>query len=632
MEDRSWIFTEDRVNNPYFKKCLDDFLDFAYKSKAEGSRIFCPCKRCRNLERKKKAVVFQHVMIKGLLTSYTNWIYHGETPWECGQQNTSNIICEMDEEDDMQGLRHDAFGNINFTSAIHVIEEDFDFGLELENDVACGEETTNFFKLLKHAEEELYKGCEGSSREIGRALGKENIIFSDNVSWVQAHRYVLGNLEVVDPFRREHKRLSEVEKPRMSNYERERIHNETFHKWFKKHVEKLETSSNDIVYHKEISYLAAGPDKWVRKIDIYSDIQNEDGLSKHCNNDYSDDGIFTWVREDDDYSSSEDDLGYDNKNGDTSGDDDDFFDEFQQGDEDDIDMDDSNSISQSHQSYFSAKSHHLKSKPNQIPFSDHSEQLHSEPGTDASSDSEATKGVFDGPMKDDSSREDGANSGRGQAKHSNTWGTRTKLQLDWNESHQVIGPNVEVFATQLGIPVKDGNKLPLTCSDWRAILEGIKERFWEDIKLRAKTGMEPSELDVFIHSRQEKNGKQVDEFTSQKLDFNHTSMAQKQAFDDTMNEKIEAMHIQMSVEMDAKLCRFKDDMISHFEERIRNFAPLQREMAAPQQSLLRGSFEVGDGIKNQVEENDDEVNQSEKSYSRRVIHILRKQRTKRAHK
>ncbi|KAL3537853.1 hypothetical protein ACH5RR_001219 [Cinchona calisaya] len=62
---------------------------------------------------------------------------------------------------------------------------------------------------------------------------------------------------------------------------------------------------------------------------------------------------------------------------------------------------------------------------------------------------------------------------------------------------------------------------------------------------------------------------------------NHTSVAQKQAFDDVVNGKIEAMPIEMSVEMDAKLCRFNDDLISCFEERIRNLAPLQREMTTP---------------------------------------------------
>ncbi|KAL3504127.1 hypothetical protein ACH5RR_033968 [Cinchona calisaya] len=89
------------------------------------------------------------------------------------------------------------------------------------------------------------------------------------------------------------------------------------------------------------------------EIDMYSNMQNEGGLSKHCNNDYGDDGIFPWVRkgvdgitldvptpksstniiecgndgddfiEDDDYSSFEDDLGCDNTNGNTSGNDDD---------------------------------------------------------------------------------------------------------------------------------------------------------------------------------------------------------------------------------------------------------------------------------------------------------------------
>ncbi|KAL3504126.1 hypothetical protein ACH5RR_033967 [Cinchona calisaya] len=62
---------------------------------------------------------------------------------------------------------------------------------------------------------------------------------------------------------------------------------------------------------------------------------------------------------------------------------------------------------------------------------------------------------------------------------------------------------------------------------------------------------------------------------------NHTSVAQKKAFDDAVNKMIEAMHIQMSAEMDAKLCRFKDDLISQFEERIHNLAPLQREMITP---------------------------------------------------
>ncbi|KAL3534735.1 hypothetical protein ACH5RR_003196 [Cinchona calisaya] len=62
---------------------------------------------------------------------------------------------------------------------------------------------------------------------------------------------------------------------------------------------------------------------------------------------------------------------------------------------------------------------------------------------------------------------------------------------------------------------------------------------------------------------------------------NHMFVAQKKACDDAMKEKIEAMHIQMSTEMDAKLCHFTNDFISHFEERICNLAPSQKEMTTP---------------------------------------------------
>nr|XP_027071665.1 uncharacterized protein LOC113696453 [Coffea arabica] len=113
-----------------------------------------------------------------------------------------------------------------------------------------------------------YEG-EYLNRQIGRPLGKEEVIYLDDVSWVQAHRYVLGNLETVDPFRREHKHLLKLEKPRMSNYEREKIHSETFYKWFKKHVEDLEKSNSCHDYYKEIAYLVAGPDKWAKSYSGY---------------------------------------------------------------------------------------------------------------------------------------------------------------------------------------------------------------------------------------------------------------------------------------------------------------------------------------------------------------------------
>ncbi|XP_071906871.1 uncharacterized protein [Coffea arabica] len=76
----------------------------------------------------------------------------------------------------------------------------------------------------------------------------------------------------------------------------------------------------------------------------------------------------------------------------------------------------------------------------------------------------------------------GDNSGRGLARRSAGWGGGKKLELVWNARGQVIGPNATQYISQVGILVKDGNKLPLTYTDWRAMPEGSKERFWEDIK------------------------------------------------------------------------------------------------------------------------------------------------------
>ena len=77
----------------------------------------------------------------------------------------------------------------------------------------------------------------------------------------------------------------------------------------------------------------------------------------------------------------------------------------------------------------------------------------------------------------------GDNSGRGLARRSAGWGGGKKLELVWNARGQVIGPNATQYISQVGILVKDGNKLPLTYTDWRAMPEGSKERFWEDIKV-----------------------------------------------------------------------------------------------------------------------------------------------------
>ncbi|XP_071909641.1 uncharacterized protein [Coffea arabica] len=168
MDDRSWIFIEDRVNNPYFEKCLSDFIKFAYKKKEVGSRIYCPCRRCKNSERRKEETVRAHVTMKGFLTTYTNWIYHGEDPWDFNQENMNNGVFRHIENDDMNELIHETLGR--------TLEENSNINLE-ELRGACDEETNKFFKLLKHAETELYPGYLGLSYHKIHACPNDCLIY-----------------------------------------------------------------------------------------------------------------------------------------------------------------------------------------------------------------------------------------------------------------------------------------------------------------------------------------------------------------------------------------------------------------------------------------------------------------------
>lgn len=74
-------------------------------------------------------------------------------------------------------------------------------------------------------------------------------------------------------------------------------------------------------------------------------------------------------------------------------------------------------------------------------------------------------------------------SGRGPAKMGFDWGTGKILMLELDEENQVVGSNCGTFASQLGIIAKDGNKLPLTYTDWRAMPKTNKDSIWLDIKV-----------------------------------------------------------------------------------------------------------------------------------------------------
>ncbi|CAA3033187.1 transmembrane 136-like, partial [Olea europaea subsp. europaea] len=46
----------------------------------KSEMIGCPCIKCRNLKRHNYEIVYEHLIIKGMDPTYTNWVFYGEMP------------------------------------------------------------------------------------------------------------------------------------------------------------------------------------------------------------------------------------------------------------------------------------------------------------------------------------------------------------------------------------------------------------------------------------------------------------------------------------------------------------------------------------------------------------------------
>ncbi|XP_012846411.1 PREDICTED: uncharacterized protein LOC105966400 [Erythranthe guttata] len=85
----------------------------------------------------------------GFLDTYTNWVYHGETP-VCIYEEDDDFL--EDEGDDIDGMINDAFGLMEENDGLAYSEE--------INNIELDKETKAFFKLLQNAKQKLYHGCE----------------------------------------------------------------------------------------------------------------------------------------------------------------------------------------------------------------------------------------------------------------------------------------------------------------------------------------------------------------------------------------------------------------------------------------------------------------------------------------
>lgn len=73
--DKSWI-NKPRLSQDYILG-VKSFLDFAF-GKSKAYMMKCPCNRCSLVKTKSREDIEGDLMWFGFLSSYTNWVLHGE--------------------------------------------------------------------------------------------------------------------------------------------------------------------------------------------------------------------------------------------------------------------------------------------------------------------------------------------------------------------------------------------------------------------------------------------------------------------------------------------------------------------------------------------------------------------------
>ncbi|KAM3344328.1 hypothetical protein P3S68_026420 [Capsicum galapagoense] len=147
--DKRWINLLNRFD-PLYENGAKEFLHFASLDRPNASSILCPCRKCSNMKFIKKDLIVEHIVVDGFLTSYTSWIYHGE------QSSSSVSMTQLDKDDEMQDMLHEAFGIPPTSSFADMDNSGEGFGGSSQHNRGFDKKTEEFFNLLKEVERELY--------------------------------------------------------------------------------------------------------------------------------------------------------------------------------------------------------------------------------------------------------------------------------------------------------------------------------------------------------------------------------------------------------------------------------------------------------------------------------------------
>ncbi|KAM3319113.1 hypothetical protein P3S67_006313 [Capsicum chacoense] len=136
-----------------FERGVKYFLEKAFERASQRNEILCPYRDYKNQHWRYGDVVEDHLLSRGFLPSYTKSTFHGENASSRKTHNPINDDEGSNMRDDIDGLLHDMFINVDAES-----RHGEGVGERLPEDA------TKFFKLLEEAKQQLYSGCENFSK------------------------------------------------------------------------------------------------------------------------------------------------------------------------------------------------------------------------------------------------------------------------------------------------------------------------------------------------------------------------------------------------------------------------------------------------------------------------------------
>ncbi|KAK5771497.1 hypothetical protein PVK06_047706 [Gossypium arboreum] len=102
-------------------------------------------------------------------------------------------------------------------------------------------------------------------QSYGEPIGKVEIVELDDISWIQAHRYVLFHHDLVEPLRNEYKQIlrSRARSRRLQHREINKLFTESFHEWLSQTV----WSGKDV--NDEVKWLSQGPNRIIKRYSAF---------------------------------------------------------------------------------------------------------------------------------------------------------------------------------------------------------------------------------------------------------------------------------------------------------------------------------------------------------------------------